>query len=368
MTAIATPKYQALSQRLIGEIRAGKLSEGERLAPERDLAITLGVSRITVRGAMAQLERAGYVERRQGSGTYVHARPSPPSSTPVQAEGTITVVYGQVHGDRSSDRFLGEFMPGLDACLHQKHLVPQFICQSVGRDPDARLQALPLRKGGRLLLCGYDPGSAFLRHALAAQWRIASLGTLASMVPGVTQITGMHEEAAYWATSHLIDHGYRRIALLNGPYTLPLSHERLAGYRRAHARRRVEIDDHLLHDQPIWLMESGRQLARCIVGGGITPDAVLCYGDWALVGLADELRRHGRNLGTDLPVIAGDWYSWLDDVVSNRLSGLHESREHLAQAAVAALDSGPEASGAVRRIPISLQLRDTCGCATRGPS
>jgi DNA-binding LacI/PurR family transcriptional regulator len=367
MPASSTPKYRALSQRLIGEIRAGRLADGERLSPERDLAVQLGVSRITVRGAMAQLERDGYVERRQGSGTYVNARPITPEATR-SADDTITVVYGQVHGDRGSDRFLGEFMQGLDACMQQKRLVPQFICQSAGRDPDARLQALCLRQGGRLLLCGYDPGSEFLRKALAANWRIASLGTLASAASGVVQIMGMHEEAAFWATSHLLEHGYRRIALLNGPYTLPLSHERLAGFRRAHARRRVRIDDHLLHDQPIWLMESGRQLARCITGGGITPDAVLCYGDWALVGLADELRRHGRTLGVDLPVIAGDWYAWLDDVVSTRLSGLHESREQLAQAAVAALDAEPAAGLAVQRIPISLQLRSSCGCASGEPS
>ena len=349
---------------LIGEIQAGKLIDGERLAPERDLAMTLGVSRITVRGAMAQLERDGYIERRQGSGTYVNARPRTPTQQRKTTDDTVTIVYGQVHGDRGADRFLGELMQGFDSCLQQQRLVPQFICQAAGREPDARLLTLAERTGGRMLLCGYDPGSEFLRKTLAAKWRIASLGILTNQVPGIIQIMGMHEEAAYWATSHLLEHGYRKIALLNGPYTLPMSHERLAGYRRAHARRKIKIDPDLLHDQPIWLTGSGRQLARSIDGGGIHPDAVLCYGDWALVGLADELRRHGRTLGVDLPVIAGDWYAWLDDVVSSRLTGLYESREVLAQAALDALEQDPPTKSTIQRVPISLQLRGSCGCAS----
>jgi GntR family transcriptional regulator len=55
-------------ERLIAE---HDLQPGDRLPTERDLSEELGLARPTVRRAMATLERAGRIERRQGSGTYV---------------------------------------------------------------------------------------------------------------------------------------------------------------------------------------------------------------------------------------------------------------------------------------------------------
>ena len=52
-------------------IRQECFSPGEQLPPENDLAATFGVSRATVRAALANLQREGTVVRRQGAGTYV---------------------------------------------------------------------------------------------------------------------------------------------------------------------------------------------------------------------------------------------------------------------------------------------------------
>jgi len=52
-------------------IETGAYSEGDRLPPERQLAITFDAARSTVRRALDQLEKAGLVSRRLGSGTYV---------------------------------------------------------------------------------------------------------------------------------------------------------------------------------------------------------------------------------------------------------------------------------------------------------
>lgn len=52
-------------------IRQGCFAPGEQLPPENELAATYGVSRATVRVALANLQREGTVVRRQGAGTYV---------------------------------------------------------------------------------------------------------------------------------------------------------------------------------------------------------------------------------------------------------------------------------------------------------
>lgn len=51
------------------------LEAGLQLPTENDLAAMYGVSRITVRQALAALSDVGYVERRQGMGTFVADRP-----------------------------------------------------------------------------------------------------------------------------------------------------------------------------------------------------------------------------------------------------------------------------------------------------
>lgn len=49
----------------------GQLNVGDALPPERELAETFGVSRMTLRRAVDELVLAGTLERRPGSGTYV---------------------------------------------------------------------------------------------------------------------------------------------------------------------------------------------------------------------------------------------------------------------------------------------------------
>lgn len=63
----------AISAHLRQAIETGAYAEGDQLPPERQLATTFGAARSTVRRALDQLERAGLVSRRLGSGTYVMA-------------------------------------------------------------------------------------------------------------------------------------------------------------------------------------------------------------------------------------------------------------------------------------------------------
>src|SRR5512135_3883595 len=48
-----------------------RLGVGTAIPSERQLSVDLGVSRLTVRAALGDLAREGYLVRRRGSGTYV---------------------------------------------------------------------------------------------------------------------------------------------------------------------------------------------------------------------------------------------------------------------------------------------------------
>jgi GntR family transcriptional regulator len=71
MPARPAPAWAQIEARLLDRIRSGELGPGARLPPERDLARTLGVSRMTVRQALAGLAGRGLLDRGVGRGTFV---------------------------------------------------------------------------------------------------------------------------------------------------------------------------------------------------------------------------------------------------------------------------------------------------------
>jgi GntR family transcriptional regulator len=70
----ALPLHQQISEMLIRDVAAGRLIDGEKLPPEREMAATLGIAVGTLRKALADLETKGLLERVQGSGNYIRPR------------------------------------------------------------------------------------------------------------------------------------------------------------------------------------------------------------------------------------------------------------------------------------------------------
>lgn len=70
----ALPLYWQIRERLLERIRSGELRPGDRIPSEHELVAQFGVGRPTVRQAIAELVREGYLTRRKGSGSFVRAR------------------------------------------------------------------------------------------------------------------------------------------------------------------------------------------------------------------------------------------------------------------------------------------------------
>jgi len=66
--------YVRVMRRLEADIATGRLTAGERLAPERELRERLDVARNTLRRALADLAARGLIESRERSGWFVNGR------------------------------------------------------------------------------------------------------------------------------------------------------------------------------------------------------------------------------------------------------------------------------------------------------
>ena len=78
--------FEETVERLLTVIKLGVVGPGQRFPSERDLAAQLGISRITLREAIHELQQAGFIESRRGrsGGTFVTYQPPPPSRDEVR--------------------------------------------------------------------------------------------------------------------------------------------------------------------------------------------------------------------------------------------------------------------------------------------
>ncbi|MFP3510399.1 GntR family transcriptional regulator [Peribacillus sp. SIMBA_075] len=74
--------YQQVITQLVEYIESEQLSEGAKIPTERNLSELLGVSRSSIREGIRSLELLGYLDSRQGEGTFVSN--SPPFLIPSQ--------------------------------------------------------------------------------------------------------------------------------------------------------------------------------------------------------------------------------------------------------------------------------------------
>ena len=78
--------FEETVERLLTVIKLGMIPAGDRFPAERELAAQLGISRLTLREALAELQKAGYVASRRGrqGGTFVTWTPPAPGREQVQ--------------------------------------------------------------------------------------------------------------------------------------------------------------------------------------------------------------------------------------------------------------------------------------------
>lgn len=154
------PVYAALARSVRALVQDGRLALRTRLPAERDLAAALGVSRTTVTAAYDRLRDEGYVESRQGAGSWTVLPPvrmsgAPPRSAPPSGYfGTAYPVPDEAFID------LGCAAPAAPAIFGEA------VAAAVGE--------LPRHSRGS----GYEPaGLASLRQVIADRYRARGVPT-----------------------------------------------------------------------------------------------------------------------------------------------------------------------------------------------
>ena len=110
-----TPLYAQIANRLRVAIAAGELRPGATLSSVRHLAAELRVNPATVAQAYRDLESEGFVEMRQGAGTFV--REVPPEGRARERARQATTLVRQMLGDAGR---LGVSLAELQAAIAEQ--------------------------------------------------------------------------------------------------------------------------------------------------------------------------------------------------------------------------------------------------------
>lgn len=112
-------------------------------------------------------------------------------------------------------------------------------------------------------------------------------------------------EGSYQLIHHLIELGHQRIAVLAGPATVSVSHERLAGYQRAFAEANLPIDESLIaHGE--FTVESGIQLTRQAMQRSPAPTALFGMNNFIAIGALKALHELRLRCPQDVSVVSFD--------------------------------------------------------------
>ena len=167
----------------------------------------------------------------------------------------------------------------------------------------------------RMLKCNEADGLICLHHRLpkaAAELVEAMAPRCAPVVHGceytaTQRVASVHinnTAAAADAVEHLYALGHRRIGIVTGPMTGPLTADRLLGVRAQAAARGLEQHLQIRHGD--FTLESGAAAAQELLQEPDRPTAVFCFNDEMAFGVIGVARRKGLHVPRDLSIVGFD--------------------------------------------------------------
>jgi DNA-binding LacI/PurR family transcriptional regulator len=294
--------FVALRRRLEEQLSSGEFSAGDPFPSDADLVRTTGLSRDTVRKALGELSRDGWIERRHGLGTFVGPRVSLPISRRIGEGVERTRVMGRVAVLGSwfwrdgIDWYTAGIMESMEHAAEQAGVSIEFLGnRGVNRQAVCRrlVQTHP-----DVLICLLPRTQHALIIAEAQRLEIPTFITGTRLADiGVPTIREDGAQGGRLAVERLVKAGHRRIGLLAWTEGGSWIFERRRGYLNGLRDAGIELDERLTlwldrgsesntpaeneaiaaatADQIYNYVQSQRPTALVITAAGITADLAL---------------------------------------------------------------------------------------------
>lgn len=303
----APSKHHEVFVTLLSEIQGGRWKEGERLPSEALLTERFGHSRITIGRALRDLQAAGVISRRAGSGSFV----SRSRSGAARSFGLLIADLGETDIYESICRGM------MASPLAHEHAL---VWGSAPVDP---VPGGAERRGERARqLCkqyierhvdgvffapvGMSPAPGDVNHQIVRALDNADIPVVLLdrpvtpyPDPGRHDLVGIdNRRAGYVMTEHLLQRGAERVIFVRQPESAPTVDARESGYRRALKTRAEPVDGVRL--------DPADATAVSAMLDSHKPDAIVCANDRTAGRLMHTLLRLGVRVPTDIRLVGID--------------------------------------------------------------
>jgi DNA-binding LacI/PurR family transcriptional regulator len=296
-------KHEQVSRLLTVRIADGNYGAGGVLPSEAQLMQELGVSRVTVRRALASLVKDGLIESRQGVGYLIRAR---------RARPLVGIIYGNnafAPQDSSTYRQLIHMLP---QTLAKNHLTTQLFCvrsyaSERQNDRDDLIAAIRKRVLHAIVVMAWPcPPEEDRQRAkddrelleLIREHKVPMTGLSDMHQPGMFSLD--YDAVGYEGTKHFLDAGRRRVAVIAGDASVIDQSAVVDGHRAAMGEYNAEIDLNWIIRTTELSRAAGYQAMRQLLHMRSRPDAVVIGDDIVACGAMTAVLEAGIDVPGDM--------------------------------------------------------------------
>jgi LacI family transcriptional regulator len=360
-------KYMEIFNELRGQLVEGKFSDRNRLPSEAQLVRKYGVSRPTAARALRELQVAGFVERRAGSGTF--ARQVTESD---EKDGALIGLLVPGMGITEIFDVICGKLVGLARTHGYSVVWSSAPAQAVSDASSAEQAELFCRElverrvqGVFFAPFGWQDGQAQVNRLIADRFRAEGIPVVlldCDVVPFPQRsdfdLVGIDNfDAAYMLTEHLLKMGCRRLHFVASTRRAPTVEARYAGFREALLARGVKAAAGVC---PSTDPADAAQIGALVKE---RPDAFVCANDFKAGVLMRTLETLGCRVPEDVRIVGFDDVKYAT-LLRVPLTTMHQPCHDIAAVAWQVLQNrlaNPALPPCAAGLSAHLVVRQSCG-------
>ena len=163
------------------------------------------------------------------------------------------------------------------------------------------------------------------------------------------------------AAEHLLGHGRKRLAAIFGPTSHGVFKVRYRGWRDATGYRKEETKQRVRRTE--YSFQGGYDATIDLFTQKNRPDGLLATNDTQAIGALSALHTLGLSVPEDVAVVSIDSTA-LSPFLVPALTSVRQPTDLIVKAALDIVGAENESAPRSVRVPHTLELRESCGCAT----